>query len=378
MLEEVFVSETFLLEPTHDCNSNTLRYILSCLKNAGLITQVTRTELRTLISVRCSFRELCRQAERVHLLKDVWGDLKVRPFLLRDSAKFKHHDDKTNFFTHAQHLFLIERMLHNEVRYSHDELIALGVRDIPLHYGSFVDALTTCEPPLLRNCLPKHSDVESNALWVHGRNYFSVPLAEVRKYFGEDIALYFAFMSYTAHALISLALVGVGFHVWGTGDGERGDEREKPYTPIYGIMASLWGIAYLKCWKRRESELSLAWGTYGDHDPQKLRKDFFGVIRENPVTGKPEIYYSGCLRGVCYFISFLLTLPLIVGSAGAIVVFLNINGLVQKSTSILHVARLDRLSREGMYTSFYKKLVYKKLDLSSPKSRKLRALAKET
>ena len=93
-------------------------------------------------------------------------------------------------------------------------------------------------------------------------------------------------------------------------------------------------------WRRRESELSYIWNTYGNEDAYDIRPEFNGVIRTSPVTGKPEKYFPRWRRWSRYLVSFIFTMPMLLVAVGAMLCSLNLNGYIKDKHSPIYVAAL--------------------------------------
>ena len=93
-------------------------------------------------------------------------------------------------------------------------------------------------------------------------------------------------------------------------------------------------------WRRRESELSFLWNTYGNEDAYDIRPEFNGVIRTSPVTGKPEKYFPRWRRWLRYLFSFILTMPMLLVAVGAMLLSLNLNGYIKDKHSPIYVPAL--------------------------------------
>lgn len=95
-----------------------------------------------------------------------------------------------------------------------------------------------------------------------------------------------------------------------------------------------------KTWQRRSATHSFQWNTYSCSDVHELRREFDGVIRPDPVTGKPSLYYPGWKRRLWYILSFLVMLPLLSLGVVAMTLSLNLNGYVTSKESPIYVGRL--------------------------------------
>ena len=74
------------------------------------------------------------------------------------------------------------------------------------------------------------------------------PIEEIRDYFGEQIALYFAFIQTYTRSLIWPTVIGVATMVGHVQNGVEGNQL----TIIYSILVSFWSVYFLSAWKRRQ------------------------------------------------------------------------------------------------------------------------------
>lgn len=111
--------------------------------------------------------------------------------------------------------------------------------------------------------------------WVRGSYPWNQPLDEVRKYFGEKIGLYFAFMGHYTRSLLVPAVIGFIFQlvVWGTDDFSSKSSNEflllftnnynmhvaGPVLPFFSVLICVWTIYMLEMWKREEKCIALKW-----------------------------------------------------------------------------------------------------------------------
>ena len=136
----------------------------------------------------------------------------------------------------------------------------------------------------------------------------------VQHYFGEKIALYFAFLGYYTISLIPPAFIGIIYFVtsW------QSMYREA----IFAVFNLIWATIFLEVWKRYCSELSFRWGTVDMVSSRfdEPRANYYGHIGKNPVTGKPEPVYPKHKRllrfygvtvpvvGMCLMVAFYVML----------------------------------------------------------------------
>lgn len=122
------------------------------------------------------------------------------------------------------------------------------------------------------------------------RTLTAQPIEEIRDYFGEQIALYFAFLRIYTESLIWPALIGVFTMIGHVVNGVEGN----PLTIVYSVAVSFWSVYFLTQWKRRQNELMFLWGTSDFESSESARADFKRradkiKLELNTFTGKKEM-----------------------------------------------------------------------------------------
>lgn len=142
---------------------------------------------------------------------------------------------------------------------------------------------------------------------------FRQPLREVRDYFGECIAFYFAWVAFYSELLMVPALSVVlilllspndidlmPFVAFYRSDLEQAEGAQSPFKAIsisasvlsLGLGVIIWGFVFAKWWERKTVWFELQWGTTGLGLDVKDRANFHGENVVNPVTQEVEISYS--------------------------------------------------------------------------------------
>lgn len=165
-----------------------------------------------------------------------------------------------------------------------------------------------------------------------GRYYpFRQPLRDVRDYFGESIAFYFAWLAFYTHLLLGPALVAAVLLLCQRGEQEvtamwsfyRSGKIENtrfvisPVAFAHGIGTIVWSFLFAKLWERKSIWYQLEWGTtrldLNLHD----RASFWGEMRRNPITNEVETHFPGQKRLMRQFGSWV-----VIGCLGAANLFL--------------------------------------------------------
>lgn len=146
------------------------------------------------------------------------------------------------------------------------------------------------------------------------------PLDDIRDYFGEKIALYFAFLGHYTKWLFPAAFLGAAVFIHqlvnigaGTGSYNFFDVTgiapvtnefnvttmevvvysEVPESAAYALFVSFWGSFMIEFWKRKQSRLAMEWGTSEFEQTEVVRPEFTAThYIPSPITGKSEPYYS--------------------------------------------------------------------------------------
>ncbi|KAK0520272.1 hypothetical protein OC834_007097 [Tilletia horrida] len=136
--------------------------------------------------------------------------------------------------------------------------------------------------PNLTDITPLH-DEHFNQEWMKllrtPRLYLPVSeIDKVRAHFGEELALYFAWLSHYATGLTPLAIVGLLFWYFAA-----------PYAPLYSFFLVGWGAVLVETWRMREKRLAVRWGVAGCNRADTRRLGFKPrIVRAHPATGEVE------------------------------------------------------------------------------------------
>eukprot|EP00746_Dinoflagellata_sp_MGD_P136271 gnl/MRDRNA2_/MRDRNA2_70237_c0_seq1.p1 gnl/MRDRNA2_/MRDRNA2_70237_c0~~gnl/MRDRNA2_/MRDRNA2_70237_c0_seq1.p1 ORF type:complete len:1293 (+),score=231.25 gnl/MRDRNA2_/MRDRNA2_70237_c0_seq1:411-3881(+) len=125
------------------------------------------------------------------------------------------------------------------------------------------------------------------------------PLGEIRDYYGEQIAFYFALVQMLVVWLLLPGAIGIAvlvIQLWQTSPepGTAGGIRAWSDV-IYSFIVVTWGTAFLEFWKRRQKEQSLLWGMVFCESKEIGRPKYYGTNRRSPVDYDDEdIYFPNC------------------------------------------------------------------------------------
>ncbi|RHY03807.1 hypothetical protein DYB25_007148 [Aphanomyces astaci] len=136
---------------------------------------------------------------------------------------------------------------------------------------------------------------------------FRQPLADVRGYFGEQIALYFLWLGFYAQCLLFPVVASILYIVVRRGNFHSYDSpsslssvEEDDDGGVYlhdmpvGLVVLVWAFVYAKCWQRKNYMCAIAWGMHGIEDNEQDRADYY-------VFGLQSLYHFSALL----FVSFV-------------------------------------------------------------------------
>ncbi|XP_035537219.1 anoctamin-6 [Morone saxatilis] len=206
--------------------------------------------------------------------------------------------------------------------------------------------------------------------WANPKSFYKMqPLDLIRKYYGEKIGIYFAWLGFYTIMLALAAAVGLGCFIYGyrtqdtstwskeVCDPEIGGQivmcpqcdRECKYwrlnstceaskklcifdnfgTLVFAVFMSIWVTLFLEFWKRYQAELEYEWDTVEfleQEEPPRPEYEAKCIYeRKNPVTGvKETVPYTAC--GRCFRVSLgigtvVFWIFLILASIVAIIVY---------------------------------------------------------
>ncbi|KTF78275.1 hypothetical protein cypCar_00042025, partial [Cyprinus carpio] len=202
----------------------------------------------------------------------------------------------------------------------------------------------------------RHLLYERWARW--GIWYKYQPLDLIRRYFGEKIGLYFAWLGWYTGMLIPAAFVGLFVFLYGlfTMDSSQVSKEiceanttvmcpmcegncsswtlsdscvyakvtylfDNGGTVFFAIFMAIWATVFLEFWKRRRAELTYDWDLIDwEEEEEELRPQFEAKYsrkeRVNPISGKPEPFQPFTdklsrlmvsVSGIFFMISLVLT-----------------------------------------------------------------------
>ncbi|XP_029318212.1 anoctamin-2b isoform X2 [Cottoperca gobio] len=234
----------------------------------------------------------------------------------RDKLHLYNIPSKDTFFDNATRGRIVYEILRRTVcvrtcqTIGISTLIAKGVYDaaFPLHDGDY-KVLGQLEERSDRQVL--------NDEWARYSAFYKYqPIDLVRKYFGEKIGLYFAWLGVYTQLLIPASIVGIIVFGYGVATVDTNvpslemcDERlnftmcplcdgacdfwqlstacgtarashlfDNPATVFFAIFMSLWAVLFLEHWKRRQISLSFSWDLTGIEDDEEHPRPKYETI----------------------------------------------------------------------------------------------------
>jgi len=152
------------------------------------------------------------------------------------------------------------------------------------------------------------------------------PLMEVRAYFGEKIAFYFAWVGFYGYSLVLPAIIAFICEIYllvtyGS------DESAKFHFDqlILAFFIVYWAARYKIAWDTEEKFCAIKWGTVDFEEQEVDRPQFFGDVdqprRLSPITYENETFYPEEKRQVTRCFSFFLII-LAVGVLLSVIILL--------------------------------------------------------
>lgn len=163
-----------------------------------------------------------------------------------------------------------------------------------------------------------HDAYDENAeVWFFERP-FAQPLSDIREYFGEKVAIYYAWMGHFTYFLTIPAALGIAIEIYYLIRGYQIAESRDglDYSAyVYIFLVLTWSVVYVQMWKRECKAVALKWGTRGFETEEKDRPQFIGdsaqPFKRSPITNQRETYFPESKRAARTFFSYIVIIMLI-------------------------------------------------------------------
>lgn len=191
--------------------------------------------------------------------------------------------------------------------------------------------------------------------WARWRDIFcQQPIEKIRCYFGEKVALYFAWLGWYTYLLGFAAAVGLvvfvaGITVFNSSQVskeicEANDtimcplcDQKCPFwlladtctyarvthmidnegTVVFAMFMAIWATVFLELWKRQRAQVVTNWKLYGwDEDEEELAMELI-----NNLQHEPRRYRHSYMRSTIVLLLVLLMIVVLIGIAHALVIY---------------------------------------------------------
>uniref|UniRef100_A0AAV1TX72 Anoctamin transmembrane domain-containing protein n=1 Tax=Peronospora matthiolae TaxID=2874970 RepID=A0AAV1TX72_9STRA len=219
---------------------------------------------------------------------------KYQPYYRRYPIKWGGKKEQT-LFTQKDRLRLAEGIIERHI--NADALEAAGYLQGPMFALHDADALHD-----LRHAWALH--------WT----MLYQPLHKIRYYFGEKIALYFAWLEFYTKMLIFPAIAGVITFVYIEARQAATGTNEQGYILIaFAVFVVIWSSLFSELWRRKNGLLDSLWGLSGLQESFRYRPQFRGTKSYHPVTDAEEVTFESKTKRRRAFVVSVLVVTLMVG-----------------------------------------------------------------
>ncbi|XP_069596432.1 anoctamin-3 isoform X2 [Ranitomeya imitator] len=360
-------AEGLMLEKENSLTNNDIMFVKVHCPWDTLCKYAERMNIRMPFSLQRNMRQLKSWLPRnpMKLDKEALPDLEETDCYTAPFSRARMHhftiNNRDSFFSNSTRSRIVHHVL-QRTKYE-DGKSKMGINRL-LGNGTYEAAFPPHEGshksrhPIKTHGAQNHRHLlyERWARW--GMWYKYQPLDLIRRYFGEKIGLYFAWLGWYTGMLIPAALVGLFVFLYGlfTMDSsqvsieiceanetimcpmceknctlQRLNESciyakvthlfDNGGTVFFAIFMAIWATVFLEFWKRRRAVLTYDWDLIDwEDEEEELRPQFEAkyskLERVNPITGKPEPFqpFSDKLSrlmvsvsGIFFMISLVLT-----------------------------------------------------------------------
>jgi len=313
-----------LIRFTTKASSRLIQLVKGRLQERHIIVVVEEkdSEGNVIIGITTTQEELEAEADHLNLIKPATlkglntslsmfeGTTIMQPFEVSDRDAFevpeKDQDDNTVYdqsciFTSADRVKIVHELIESlsvlkpgvESSYlarSLNELLKFPQKDVAIKYHKLFLFDTLRNHGLVEDIAPIHSN-QQKAHICHEvfRLKLSTPVHAIRDYYGEEVAFYFAWMTFYIKALMFPAMSGLIVFIIRA---IRGDTIDTDiFTPFHGLVTFIWAILFVQFWSREEQRLAYKWGTWSSQAGKgtfSVRHQFEGTMRISEVTKTME------------------------------------------------------------------------------------------
>eukprot|EP01039_Chlorochromonas_danica_P007219 gene7219-7985_t len=132
-----------------------------------------------------------------------------------------------------------------------------------------------------------------------------LPLQDIRHYFGEKLAFYFAFLDGCYYWSLPIAVVGVGLEI----PALLYNTFSRPEIPAFSFFIMTYAILGAQYWKRCQQIEATKWNVLNCEESSRLqdhvRSSYSGALITSFIDGKQMLYFHPRKRWCLYFVSFL-------------------------------------------------------------------------
>ncbi len=196
---------------------------------------------------------------------------------------------------------------------------------ITLDLHSLTTDGTRSRPPSILSYYPLHDEITRQSLyttWIKRSSLqsLSTPINEIKAYFGETIALYFAFTSHYTQWLSYLSVVSVFVTLeliasyYAHNSSIHMAFVHSRSIPLYCIFVAFWSQFMIERWKRTEARLAMEWGTsqYENSGSERIRPSFQGIVEQSVIDGKLLKYKDKSLKWYYFLLSIYSKIEIII------------------------------------------------------------------
>ncbi|RDD44260.1 Anoctamin-7 [Trichoplax sp. H2] len=345
--------------------------------------------------------------------------------------KFIGHRDPETMFTSAERSRVAYHILANmpygskrrgEIGIDRLEQEGIFTAGYPLHDGNYKNIYTE-EVDLQKNPLPREDYYNARNILRKYWGRFSIwykyqPIENIRLYFGEKVAIYFAWLGFYTAWLLPAATMGflvfiysiltmnqnpiahqvcnegkhmvmcprcpvkAGCKYWNLsnacGKTKLAYIVDNPSTVFYSVFICFWAVFFLEFWKRKEVTLAHQWDTLGFEEEEERPRAQFSAFapskRNNPITDEVEPYMPPSTRlpryltGVTVLLVMLCMvviclIAVLVYRAGISLLLHSVKGLGSMASMIASISgTVINLILIMLLSTFYTKLAVKLTD----------------